>query len=111
MPEDCRKASVTPVFKKCEKDEPGNYTPVSLTSIPAKVTEQLIRDVICKQVQEKKVIGSSHHGFTKGKSCLSNPIAFGDSTTDRVDEGRAVDNHIAHLYSSKCQFCLLAIPS
>jgi len=66
-PEDWRKANVTPIFKKGKKEDPGNYRPVSLTSILGKVMEQLILEVIIKQVEEKKVIRSSQHGFTKGK--------------------------------------------
>jgi len=53
--------------------------------------EQLILDVISKQVEEKKVIRSSQHGFTKGKSCLTNLIAFYNGMTAWVDEGRAID--------------------
>jgi len=59
----------------------GNYRPVSLTYIPEKIMEHLILDVISKQVEEKKVIGSSQHGFTKGKSRLTNLIAFYDDMT------------------------------
>jgi len=84
--EDWRKASVTPVFKKGKKEDPGNYRPVSLTSIPGKVMEQLILEVINKQVEEKKVIRSSEHGFTKGKSCLTNLIAFYNDMTGWIDE-------------------------
>jgi len=62
------KASVTPVFRKGKKEDPRNYRPVSLTSVPGKVVEQLILDVISKQVEEKVVIRSSQYGFTKGKS-------------------------------------------
>ena len=91
MPEDWRKANVTPVFKKGKKDDPGNYRPVSLTSIPGKVLEQHILEVFSKQVEEKKVIRSSQHGFTKGKSCLTNLTAFYDGITGWVDEGRAVN--------------------
>ena len=91
VPEDWKKASVTPIFKDGKKEDPGNYRPVSLTSIPGKVMEQLIPDVIIKQVEEKKVIRSSQHGFTKGKSCLTNLIAFYDGMTGWIHEGRAVD--------------------
>jgi len=59
--------------------------------IPGKVMKQLILEVIIKQVEEKKVIRSSQHGFTKGKSCLTNLTAFYDGTTGWVEEGRAVD--------------------
>jgi len=38
--------------------------------------EQLILEVIVKQLEEKKVIKSSQYGFSKGKSCLTNLIAF-----------------------------------
>ncbi|PKU45229.1 rna-directed dna polymerase from mobile element hypothetical protein [Limosa lapponica baueri] len=67
VPEDWRKANVIPVLKKSRKEDPGNYRPVSLISIPGKVIEQLILDVISKHLEEKKVIGSSQHGLTKGK--------------------------------------------
>jgi len=52
--------------------------------------KQLILNVISKQVEEKKVI-SSQHGFTKGKSCLTNMTAFYDGMTGWVDEWRTLD--------------------
>jgi len=83
VPEDWRKSHVTPVFKKGRKEDSENYRLVSLTSIPGKVMEQLIQCIMSKQVEEKKVIRSSQHGFTKGKSCLTNLIAFCDGMTGR----------------------------
>jgi len=54
------------------------------------MTKQLILEVVIKQVEEKKFI-SSQHGFTKGKSCLTNLIAFYGGVTYWLDEGRAMD--------------------
>jgi len=53
--------------------------------------EQLILEAIIKQVEQKKFMRNSQHGFTKGKSCLTNLISFYDEMTGWVDEGRAVD--------------------
>uniref|UniRef100_A0A8B9V0B7 Reverse transcriptase domain-containing protein n=1 Tax=Anas zonorhyncha TaxID=75864 RepID=A0A8B9V0B7_9AVES len=91
VPEDWRIAIVTPVFKKGKKEDLGKYRPVSLTSVPGKVLEHLVLDAISKQLEEKKVMRSSQHRFTKGKSCLTNLVAFYDGITSWVDEGRVVD--------------------
>ena len=91
VPKDWRKANVTPIFKKGKKENSGNYRPVSLTFIPRKMMEQLILDVIIKQVEEKKVIKSSQQGFSMDESCMTNQIAFDDDMIDWVNEGRAVD--------------------
>ncbi|KFP28054.1 hypothetical protein N325_01422, partial [Colius striatus] len=56
VPEDWRKVNVTPVFKKGRKDDPGDYRLVSLTSIPGKIMEQLILNVITKHIKENMVI-------------------------------------------------------
>ncbi len=53
--------------------------------------EQLVLDTLSKQLQVKKVIRSSQHGFTKGKSCLTNLAAFHDVVTGWVDVRIAVD--------------------
>ncbi|CAM4552992.1 unnamed protein product [Lepidochelys olivacea] len=53
--------------------------------------EQVLKESILKHLEERKVIRNSQHGFTKDKSCLTNPIAFYDEITGSVDEGKAVD--------------------
>ena len=42
-------------------------------------------------MEEKKVIRSSHHECTKGKSCLTNLVNFYNIITGWVGETRAVD--------------------
>ncbi|CAM4715495.1 unnamed protein product [Caretta caretta] len=53
--------------------------------------EQVLKESILKHLEERKVIRNSQHGFTKGKSCLTNLIVFYDEITGSVDEGKAVD--------------------
>ena len=86
-----RVASVPPIFQNDKKEDQRNYRTVSLTSIPGKLMAQFILEVISRQVEDKKVIRSSQHGFTKGRSCLTNLTAFYGGMTGWADEGRAVD--------------------
>ena len=44
LPLDWRSASITPIFKKGSRVSAGNYRPVSLTSVPCKVLESIIRE-------------------------------------------------------------------
>ena len=38
--------------------------------------EQLVLDAMAKQLEKKKIIRNSQHGFSKGKACLSNLLGF-----------------------------------
>ena len=91
VPEDWRLASVTPIYKKGCREDPGIYRPVSLTLVPGKIMEQIVLREIMWHVQDNQGIRSSQHGFTKGRSCLTNLISFYDPVTRLVDEGKAVD--------------------
>ncbi|KAK4826884.1 hypothetical protein QYF61_012072 [Mycteria americana] len=91
VPADWRLANVTPIFKKGRKEDPGNYRPVSLTSVPGKLMEQIILSAITRHVENNQGIKPSQHGFRKGRSCLANLISFYNKVTRLVDEGKAVD--------------------
>lgn len=48
VPELWQKVTITPVFKKASKEDPGNHKPINFTFIPRKVVEQLIQGALPK---------------------------------------------------------------
>ncbi|KAK4810454.1 LOW QUALITY PROTEIN: hypothetical protein QYF61_004234 [Mycteria americana] len=92
VPADWKLANVTPIYKKGVREDPGNYRPVSLTSVPGKIMEKIILGAIERHLKDNAIIRHSQHEFTKGKSCLTNLISFYDKITHLVDEGKVVDH-------------------
>ena len=76
VPRDWRDAIVTPLFKKGNRSETGNYRPISLTCIVCKVLESMVKRVIVEHLEDNKLIKISQHGFVKGRSCLTNLLDF-----------------------------------
>ena len=81
VPADWRLAYVTPTFKKGQKDDPGSYRPISLTSVPERVMEQIISEAIMDQLKVNQEIRPSQLGFMNGRSCLTNLISFSDKVS------------------------------
>jgi len=62
VPDDWRIASVTPIYKKSQKEDPGNYRPVSLTSVLGKIMERFILSVLTGHVEDNQGIRPTSMG-------------------------------------------------
>ena len=71
IPKAWKNAEVKPIFKKGDKTDPGNYRPVSLTSIVCKMFESFLRDVLYDHLVKHSLLSNHQFGFCKGRSCIS----------------------------------------
>ena len=91
LPDDWKVGTVVPIFKKGCRSEPGNYRPVSLTAIPCKVFESLIRDCLMTHLSEQEILYDDQHGFRPRRSCSSQLLEVLEEWSDIIERGDAVD--------------------
>ena len=53
--------------------------------------ESIIKDEISRHMNIFKIINGSQHGFTKGRSCLTNLLKLFEKATDAIDKGKPFD--------------------
>ncbi|KAL8601399.1 hypothetical protein ACOMHN_042403 [Nucella lapillus] len=81
VPQDWRKATVSPIFKKGSCLQPCNYRLVSLTCILCKVMEKLITERVIVHLDENQLTSKQQHGFVHGRSCVTQLLDVMDAWT------------------------------
>ena len=71
LPDIWKQANVTAIYKKGDKTRPENYRPISLTSVPCKLMERIMRDQIVEHMTRNNFFSPFQHGFISGKSCVT----------------------------------------
>ena len=63
LPQQWKLQEVHPLFKKGDRSSPGNYRPVSLTSLYDVVFEGFIRDALFKHFSDNDLLSKHQFGF------------------------------------------------
>ena len=91
LPEDWLKACVTAIHKKGEKNLPGNYRPVSMTSVICKLMESIVKEEIVNHMVRNKLFSTKQHGFVPFRDCMTNLLTCLELWTEMIENGEAVD--------------------
>lgn len=91
FPEIWKASFVIPIYKNSgSKNNVQNYRPISLMSLFPKVFESLMADFLNGIF--RNVIVSQQHGFTQGRSIVSNLLVYHDYIVEAMEAGFAVDS-------------------
>lgn len=91
VPEAWRSANISSIFKKGSRSNPGNYRPVSLTSIVCKVMEKIVRGWIMDHMERNKLLSDKQYGFIPGRSTTLQLLKVTEEWTRSLDEGDTTD--------------------
>ena len=91
LPSDWKLGDIVPIFKKGCKQTPANYRPVSLTAVPCKVLESIIRDEILCHMTATNQLHNAQHGFRPKRSCATQLLEVLDDWSKATERGEPVD--------------------
>ena len=91
LPDDWKKAFVSPIFKKGARNLAVNYRPISLTSILCKVLENILRQKIMEHLLLNNLLSKKQHGFITGRSTVTQLLTYMDECIQHIVNGDVVD--------------------
>ena len=91
IPNSWKEAEVKPIFKKGNKELPGNYRPVSLTSVICRIFEHFIRNALYNHLVNNSILSKDQFGFCKKRSCVSQLLVTVDEWFSYLDSKIPVD--------------------
>lgn len=89
--ESWKKAIIAAIYKKGKKSDPGNYRPVSLTSVISKVMESIVRDAVVEHLIKNKLFTDDQHGFVPGRNCITQLLVCMEDWTKMIEDGDCFD--------------------
>ena len=91
LPDEWKVALISPIYKGGDKQRPENYRPISLTSVVVKLLERKIKEELVAYLSTTGFISDRQHGFTAGRSCLSNLLTAREEWAHLLNDRISVD--------------------
>jgi hypothetical protein len=86
FPNILKETTVTPIFKKNDKQLVENYRPISVSSPFSKIFEKLIKSQLIKHLEENNILSKNQFGFRTGHSTEQAIINLTSELHDAMDK-------------------------
>ena len=87
FPHEWKLARVTPIFKKGTKSDPGNYRPISVIPVVAKIFERLVHNQLYGYLLEHNILSNCQSGFRTRHSTETALLEATDHWYYGIDKG------------------------
>ena len=92
LPEDWKKATITPIYKKGSRHLAENYRPISLTEALCKIMEKFVRDAVVGHLLREKLLSPKQYGFITGRCTTTQLLYYLDECIKTISNGGVVDS-------------------
>ena len=88
FPDPLKIAKVSPVYKKCDREQPGNYRPISVLPVLSKIFEKLVNNRLIEYLEKHNILHKHQYGFREGHSTKLAVTNLINQLVHYQDEGR-----------------------
>ena len=92
LPDDWKRAHVSPIYKKGAKSRAENYRPISLTSVICKIMEKFVKKSVMNHIVDTGTLSTKQYGFINGRSTTTQLLKYFDECINNVINGDVVDS-------------------
>ena len=91
IPSIWKTAIVIPIFKKGRTSDPGNYRPISLTSVICRILERIIHKHTLTHMIRNNLLSPGQHGFITGRSTQTQQLHFLNTLTEHHEKNQQTE--------------------
>ena len=84
-----REGLIVSLFKKGDKEDPGNYRGITLLNVVGKLYSRVINNRLLKHLELNHMLHEGQGGFRVGRSCIDNIFSLNELIQGRIKEGKS----------------------
>ena len=84
-----REGLIVSLFKKGDREDPGNYRGITLLNVVGKLYSRVINNRLLKHLELNHLLHEGQGGFRIGRSCIDNIFSLSELIQGRIREGKS----------------------